>query len=250
MPGSRTLAQLVTQVRRRADMENTTFVTDSEIEQYIHDSYGELYDLIIESAGEEHFITSTTFSTIADTASYALSDQLGQEGPFEVPPLALEIYKTLGVDVLFNGEWLSLAPHRLGERNIRGDVGWAAIDDVVYRVYTNLSENPLRQIEFSPTPTSVYSVRFRYIPIPSDLSGDGTSGGDQTFQSFTGWDEFIVCDAAAKCLEKEESDSRHLLARKMAAGERIRWHATTMNQESGGKVRNVDAERRRRSWQR
>src|SRR5690606_25178722 len=100
-----------------------------------------------------------------------------------------------------------------------------------------------------PVPLGIHEVRMFYIPLPPTLIGDGTLVNTQTFQSFSGWDEFIVCDAAAKCMEKEESDPSFLLGRKAAAADRIRWHAMTMDQNSGGRVRNIDAERwARRNW--
>src|SRR5690606_40021105 len=77
---------------------------------------------------------------------------------------------------------------------------------------------------------------------------------DLFFQAEDGIRDFHVTGvqtcALPICLEKEESDPRYLHARKMAAAERIRWHALTMNQESGGRVRNIDAERRGRSEER
>lgn len=253
MPGIRPLAELVKQVRLRADMQNSQFVTDEEIEQYIQDSVGDLWDLIIESAGEEHFAYSVEFDTSPGVSRYTLTTDLISwlpPGPPETPPQPIRVYKTLGVDIQFGNRWVPAEPVRFGERNQAQAHSWSPSLPIGYRVVTDTNPpSPARAVDFYPAPTGVYTVKFWFIPYPNDLTGSGETWGSRAFQSFTGWDEYVVCDAAAKCLEKEESDPRYLHARKMAAAERIRWHALTMNQESGGRVRNIDAERRRRFYE-
>ena len=47
--------------RQRADMENSQFVTDTEMRRYINRGYAELYDLIVTSANsEDYFLESST----------------------------------------------------------------------------------------------------------------------------------------------------------------------------------------------
>ncbi|MCP4243132.1 MAG: hypothetical protein GY772_21470, partial [bacterium] len=50
------LADLIVRCRQRADMLNTQFCTDAEITSYLTESLGELYDLIIQNAGNEFFL--------------------------------------------------------------------------------------------------------------------------------------------------------------------------------------------------
>lgn len=250
MPGIRTIDALVTQVRRRADMENSSFVTDDEIKQYIQDSYGELWDLIIESAGDQHFVQAVSFQTSPGVEEYRLSNRLGVPPPYVGPEVPLKVYRTLGVSLLLDNEPYPVRPGSLSERHMKDrHQGWSRGVDISYVVHTVVTPQPIRTLAFFPPPLGVHDVGFFYIPYPADLTGDGSSSSDFTLQGYTGWDEFVVCDAAAKCLEKEESDSRHLLARKMMAADRIRWAALNMNQETGGRVRNVDAERRQ-FWRR
>lgn len=251
MPGIRPLAELVKQVRLRADMQNSQFVTDEEIEQYIQDSVGDLWDLIIESAGEDHFVASIEFPTIPGVSTYSLDSYLGSGGLVQPPPQPHPVYKVLGVDVQVDSRWLKAVPQMFGEASYSSASPrpWSAHQVPGYHFVTTLLPNPSRSVMFSPSPAGEHLVRVWYIPYPTGLTGSGDSWLSQTLQSFTGWDEYVICDAAAKCLEKEESDPRYLHARKMAAAERIRWHALTMNQESGGRVRNIDAERRRRFYE-
>ena len=44
-----TEADLRTRARRRADMENSTFVTDAEIQDYLNSSIAELHDFMVKS---------------------------------------------------------------------------------------------------------------------------------------------------------------------------------------------------------
>lgn len=235
MPGLRTLSDLRTQVRRRADMENTNFVSDTEIDQYVQDSWGELYDLIIESSGGEHLVNpqSAAITTVAGTVGYTpVNASAGGD-----------LYKVIRV------------------RAVDGDTTWnldfnqkldfASALDVNSRgrptQYLTTGPQPTssgasgtsRQVWLHPTPDKAYTVYVQYIPIPRAL----TTSADVNVQSYTGWDEYVICDAAAKCAEKEESFelSDRLLRRKAAVALRIQWHAQTMSHDGAGQIHDVDA---------
>ena len=53
------LSQLQLEVRRRSDMENSQFVKDAELTNYINQSYTELYDLLV-SIYEDYYVTDFT----------------------------------------------------------------------------------------------------------------------------------------------------------------------------------------------
>lgn len=243
MPGPVQLGELTTRVRRRADMESSTFCTDAEIEEYIEQSLGELFDLIIESNGARHWIASTrTHETIAGTAAYTDLEVL--------PQLPAPIYKVIGVDVLWNGIWRKVRPAGMAEWNAQADStgGWTDWESITYQFYQAASLDDVTEVtglqqvfRFSPTPQGVHYFRVRFIPYPNDWSSAPTT----FLQAYSGWDEYIVCDAAAKCLEKEESfdHAERLWRRKEATADRIRWHARTMNEDWQGKVRELDEER-------
>jgi hypothetical protein len=237
-----TLAGLVTRVRRRSDHENSTFVSDAEVQQYVQESYFELYDLLVESLGPQHFYANLSFSTAAGTAAYALTDQLGDPGPFETFALPLDVYKILGVDVNVDGTLRPIRATTPYERARSGEDtgGWPHAARVRYFFGTEVNTiNQYRFIAFTPTPRGVHTVRIHYVPMPQPLEGDTETGGSRTFLHFAHWDEYIVLDAAAKVLEKEESDSSYLLRRLEAMRQRIRDHANTMNTEDGGAIRDT-----------
>lgn len=240
MPGFVQLGELTTRVRRRADMVNSTFCTDAEIEEYIEHSFGDLFDLIIESSGARHWIAITGGTdTVAGTAAYT-----DLEITAELPA---QIYKVIGVDVQWNGKWRSIKPAGSMADWNRGEdgTGWTSWEEIRYFFYqaaslTDVTEpgTGLEQvIRFYPTPQGVHTFRVRFIPYPNDWSSAPLS----YLQSYSGWDDWIVCDAAAKCLEKEESFAHadRLMRRRDQLSDRIRWHARTMNEETQGRIRDV-----------
>lgn len=236
MPGVKTQAELVTLVRQRCDNVNTTFVTDAEIQTYLEGSLGELLDLVIEEGGADHFLAVTpTISTVAGTEEYTI---YSNDDPSTVAP----IYKVVAVEAQFGGKWRRLANYAFWQRlSLEDTSGWSNEHSTFYRINfqflggTSASARPGAKIRFIPTPQAVHSVRVVYIQYPGDWSNGDFTG----LQSYSGWSEMIVCDAAAKILEKEESDSSHLLARKAVAMDRIRHHARTMNHGEGDSIRDM-----------
>jgi hypothetical protein len=241
MPGPVQLAELVTRVRRRADMENSLFCTDAEIQEYVEQSLGDLFDLIIENNGTRHWISQTdVIETSAGVAAYTNLELL--------PQLPAPIYKLIGVDVKWNGEWVKIKPGLTGNWNrAEATTGWQSPGDIEYWFYQSayltdvLEPTQLEQvIRFAPTPQGTHEFRLRFVPYPNDWSSAPT----RYFQGYSGWDEYIVCDAAAKCLEKEESfeHAERLMRRRDQAGDRIRWHAQTMNEDGQGRIRDLEEE--------
>lgn len=241
MPGPVQLSELTTRVRRRADMESSTFCTDAEIEEYIEQSLGDLFDLIIESDGSRHWIAQTgTTETVAGTAAYTDLEVL--------PQMEAPIYKVIGVDVLWEGKWRKIPAAHMADWNAGEDsTGWTDWREIRYHFYqaaslTDVTEvTGLQQVfRFFPTPQATHYFRVRFIPYPNDWSS-----APKTFlQAYSGWDDYIVCDAAAKCLEKEESfeHADRLLRRRDQLADRIRWHSRTMNEDWQGRVRDLDEE--------
>lgn len=224
-------------------MENSTFVTDAEVEEYIEGSLGDLYDIIVESAGPDLFLNTTqTHSTVAGTDTYTIYVTVGDQTP-------APIYKIIDVQVQFNGDWKRVRPIQFWEELDQSsyDGGWQSENGVYYRCYVGSQEGPLvtgvdRSIRFHPTPQAVHSFRVRYIPTPGDWS---TLGGGYSYMGFSGWDEFIVSDAAAKCLEKEESwnAAARQVARRDRAEGRVRRHVRSLNLDERETIRMPEADR-------
>lgn len=210
-----TLSSLRTQVRQRCDMVGSNFVTDSELNGYINASARELYDLLVRVYGEDYYLSSYSLSTVSGTDEY---------------DLPATFYKLRGVDAQINGsDWETLKKFNFNERNNWQNVaGWtsAGLPNVRYRIYGN-------KIRFSPAPLAVHSVKLWYIPSLTALSLDA-----DTFDGINGWEEYVVVDAAIKCLQKEESDVSILLAQKEALKQRIENSAE--NRDAGEPERITD----------
>lgn len=239
MSGSVVLSDLVTRVRRKANMENTTFCTDAEIQEYLEQYFGELYDMIIEGDGGHHYIvTSLDQSTVAGTETYQITN--GQDPD--------PIYKVLGVDVKWNNEWRKVEQlHPAHWNDLEDSVGWTHWTDVRYHWLTlltaaapNVFDDPApgRIVRFHPTPQAVHTFRVRYLPYPNDFSSGAST---DAFQGFSGWDKYAVLGAAADCADKEESFdlADRLRAQMQQQAERILWHSKTMNEDGQNRVRDV-----------
>lgn len=193
-----TLANLRTEVRRRADIETSQHVKDAELTSYINSSIAELYDLLVQKFGNDYFFSTYSFNLVPQQEAYNLP---------------ADFLKLLAVDIqLANGEYNTIKRYELNERNrynstiLRGVYGSSWLR---YRLSGN-------QIRFAPMPNSTENIRIFYIPLPTTLSLDA-----DTFNGYNGWEEYVIVDAAIKCLEKEESDVSALLNRKAYLVKRI-----------------------------
>jgi len=186
-----TLLQLKTDVRNRADMANSLFVSDAELITYINGSIAELHDLLIGS--EDYYLVEYSVNTIANTATYAL-------------PAAF--YKLRGVDIRQNsGDWQSLRPFNFNERNSSSDT--QSSNGLRYRLTGS-------NLMLSPAPVGVYEIKIWYTPVATKLVIDADILND-----VNQWSEYVIIDAAIKCLNKEESDVSVLLATKADLRKRI-----------------------------
>jgi hypothetical protein len=210
-----TLLSFRNQIRQRANMVNSTFVSDSELNGYINNSIAELYDILVQKYGNEYYATSSTFNLVSGTESYSLP---------------ATFFKMLGVDLLLAGnDYATLKPHMFSERNkyrqtiLRGPYGGSFLR---YRIQDNL-------IFFSPIPSTTDQIRLWFVPRPTTLSADG-----DTYDDINGWGEYIIVDGSIKCLQKEESDVSALMMQKQALVKRVEEAAG--NRDAGFSYRIAD----------
>jgi hypothetical protein len=192
-----TLAEIRTLVRQRADMEGSQFVTDAEVNKYINASYAELYDILV-SRFDDYFSTTATFTLSGGANSYALPS---------------DFYKARGLDLQVNGsDWATVRAFNFQERNARGRATSRlayGFRNVTYRVMGS-------NLKFLPEDNAAGTYRFWYIPRFTPLASDSSQMGD-----VLDFEEYVVVDAAIKCLIKEESDPSALMAIKEQLKQRI-----------------------------
>lgn len=220
-----TLAQLRAKARTRADMVNSTFVSDAEMNEFVNSALSELYDLLV-TKYEDYFKTSYDLALVAGQDTYQLS---------AVVP---NVYKLRGVDLILSsapGNMLSLKKFEWTERDQYAFAragGWTANGVRLRYCFQGTS------IVFAPVPDGGSTVRIHYIPVLTQLAVDG----DQIPAAIMpGWEEYIVLEAAIQALLKEESDVGVLMGRKMDLRHRI--EASAANRDAAEPYRMVRSRR-------
>ena len=204
------LAQLKVMTRERADMEDSTFIGETELTTYINLAYGEYYDIIV-GAYEDEF-------TIHDTITIASSESQ--------VPLPSDFMKLRGLDYKVSGTgdtYQTLRKFQFNKRNEKQDTVINTMHTSNDRQYRIVGD----KISIVPENKAPGTYKFWYVPVYTKLINDSdTMGG------VNGWEDLVVVQAAIYCLQKEESDISALLAQKAAIVKRI----TTMaaNRDTGG----------------
>lgn len=197
------LSELRLRCRERADMTNSQFVNDSELNFYINQSIAELHDILVQSYGEDYYVKTAQFTTTAQQESYALSDVITDN----------DFYKLRAVDAKLNGDDdFTLQRFNFNERNRFQHFGvwdYLGITNVRYRIVGS-------NIIFAPIPDRETLITLWYVPKAQKLIND-----DDEYNDINGWIEYVIVDAAIKMLHKEESDVTVLMNEKMLLKRRI-----------------------------
>jgi hypothetical protein len=184
-----TLLGIRTKIRNRSDMKFSTFVEDSELNDYINDSAKELYGLLVQKYGDNYFVQLPPYEFMTD----GLSDYY---------PLPSDFFKLLGVDLQINNSpngYVSLKPFQLAERN-----KWSIPNmQVVYGRLVNLRYRVMgNRVSFVPRAAAGQTMRLLYVPRVTELVLD-----TDVLDGVSGWEEYVVVDVCIKALAKEESDT-------------------------------------------
>ncbi len=144
MASNVTLTSLRQQARRRADMVNSNFVADDELDEFLNESLLELYDVLTMHYGDEYFHTTHHISIGPTSNFYALPG---------------DFYKLKGVEISQNAtnpptRYVSVVPFMFPERN---------------RYAYNSTQLPSR------------TIRLRYVPTGKRLVDTSTT--TQTFET-------------------------------------------------------------------
>lgn len=216
-PTAITLQYLLDNVRFRADMVNSQFVTDAELTDYINASYAELYDLLVQKYGDDYFVKQPayTFTTDGTNFLYSLPD---------------DFYKLLGVDLALSGtldSFVTLQRFEFADRNrysVPNFQSFYGVTNMRYRIQAN-------KLWFTPVPAGGQLIQVWYVPKITYL----VNPADE-MDGVSGWQEYIVIDSAIKALQKEESDVTALMLQKGAIIQRIEAAAENRDAGMGPKV--------------
>ncbi len=201
MARTRTLGNLRDEVRDRADIEGSTHITDPQINRYVNQSGAALHSMLVEMC-EDEFLEVFSGSTSAASGNQT-NINVGYIG--EVTAGA---YKILGVEVVVNGNRVPLRRWSWREHAALIDSPSSG-PPYFYRWVSST----VQVIPGLPTSTPYYVYA---IPPYVDMAAD-----DETIDGRDGWEEWIVLDAAIKCMTKEESDPSVLVAERDRVYQRI-----------------------------
>lgn len=99
-----TLGEIRLTCQQRTDMVNSQFISDSEWNSYINNSYFELYDLLVGAYGDDYYVANPyTYTMDGTNFQYALPN---------------DFYKAIGVDVLLMGSnfYVPIKSFNFGDR--------------------------------------------------------------------------------------------------------------------------------------
>ena len=234
MATTMTLAQLRTAVRQRADQVNSAFISDSELNSYINQSYFELYDLLVQKYGDNYYVADPVqITTDGDAQQYALPNGTNFDG-------ADPFYKLLGVDLQLanqNDSFVTIRPFNFSDRNRYAVPNFQSFYGVTNLRYRLNGDN----IWFTPIPASGQVIQIWYVPRMTTLASDS-----DTADGISGWTEYIIVDAAIKCMAKEESDPSVFMAQKQALILRI--EAAAENRDAANPATVADTQYSDFSW--
>lgn len=170
---TQTLTQLTANVRRFADIGGTNALVrhpDADLYDYLNRAFGSLHRILTEQLPDVRVLSSTTVTTSAGTATYAL--------PADFDHL-------ISVDLTANGSKTWLLSYEMHERASLTAPSSAGIGvPLAYRLRGS-------NIEYLPTPTGVYTSVLWYVPTPSQLTS-----GAQTYDTINRLDDYLIAYAA------------------------------------------------------
>lgn len=166
-------------IRQRTNQENSTFVTDAELTEYLNQSLAELWSRIILCQGQPLYRSSTTYTVTSATS---------------LQPLPADLMSVQEVTASINGFTGALQPFMASEHGyLLNAATWNPLGGVRYRTQGN-------NIEFLPASQS-FSATLYYSPTQPRMVV-----GSDTFDGFGGWEMAAIYDVAAIVCAKEESD--------------------------------------------
>jgi hypothetical protein len=161
-------------------MVGSSFVADAAtgLDAWINEGNQKLHGMLVEAMGEEYVSSSTSLTTVAGTATYALPSGF---------------FKLYGVDLTYHGDTHALLPYMRSERAAYQQ------EELVLRGpprYSLVGSN----LKLQPTPQSVMTGTIYYAPEATVLSS-----GTDAVNYPNGWEKYVVLYAAIQALLKEES---------------------------------------------
>ncbi len=177
------LGTLSERVLQRANLEGASrFIKPYELVDLINGSIAEWVDEVRGTTWNGSYSRSSHDITTAEgDASYPLPQDF-------LSLISVDIATTAGGPVLTARSYQE--EERNAFRNMPLLSGWGVAGPIYYQIQQT-------DISFIPVPQGTYAVTVNYVPTAPQLED-----ANDTIDCINGWEEFIVLDAAIKCLMK------------------------------------------------
>jgi len=209
---AKTLSQLRTAVRQKADIENDgKHISDSEVDSYINDSIKLLHSLLVDGTDGQLFAKNASVLPKLGTYSYQLPGDFSQ---------------LVAVDILYSGDYhrsYEADPQDYARLTQRANYDYSYYTDHQHFLRWNLDQGRAELFCF-PEPTNPSDISVQYIPTAPVLSLDTDTLNWPDF-----WYQWVVYDSAIQCSNKEESYNQALLVEKEKVERRVRDHIRSMS---------------------
>ena len=187
MSRTRTFTQLIADVRSRTNTEESTFVTDAEIGEFLNQELAELWGRICGGSGAPFYRSIFPITVTVGTNYYPLPD---------------DFLSAQGVEATFDGEAYTIRSFMQTERaQLSNTTRYPWRVGTMYRIQAD-------NIEFQPV-SEAFSATLYYTPSCPRL----VSGTD-TFDGYNGWEVAAIYGACATVNAKEETDPSFYEGRK------------------------------------
>ena len=214
---TKTLLELRTGARRRADMEeDDLFVTNTEATDYVNQSISALWDEMIDGDAENLFAIHAPVLTAAGDNSYLLP---------------ADFYRLVSIDFDKNGIYYPGTP---------GDPRHLALMAVEppleehFRYYIRFNPDNAGRRLFTYPALDVSKLAVVYVPEAPALSAD-----TDTFDAPNNWHEFVMIDAGIRMKIKEGDDPADLKGQRNEILSRIRDHIRNIDVGTPETIRDI-----------
>lgn len=195
---TRTLAELIADVRVQSDLRDSQFCTDLQITRFINEENRRLTGKLIQIYDQDWLHKVFTITTEAGKSNYALPSDC------------------------FTPKWFRMAVQSTIRQIPRAQNEMVGMED---GTGTDFAEDPYYRIQgaevrFVPTPTTIVTVTIEYIPTAiayapaegegSDAAVDDLTDDDDYIDCRWGWEQYVVKRVAKRIKDMQEEDSSAL----------------------------------------
>lgn len=173
---TRTLGSLRADAYARAQLDSAAgspYPSNADVNEYLNQGWARIYGLLTET-GENHYLTTATFTTTAGQSTYYTSSATGV--PAGTAVLPTDLYRVKGIDVQVQGatgQWYPCERYEFERRD----------------------DNPP-----GTQPPSAQTFRILYYPAAVRMVSDS-----DTIDGGNGWEIFAVDWAARRMAERDEN---------------------------------------------